>query len=139
MLIYGILPGGEDHTAITVSSGGAQAIRPKASRYQTTKLVTCRYVDFDDQKYNNQGLMALTIHLGAVKTELKINLSQDMHKMLFNTPKLCADALVWLTRERKEWFAWTIRQSMAWDMAELESGKDDNPLKKDLFKLRLTI
>ncbi len=50
-----------------------------------------------------QGLIAYAIHPGGVKTEVALNMRQEMHASLQDEPQLGADTLVWLTRERKEW------------------------------------
>ena len=124
-------------TVITVSSIGGLMIRPGASAYQTSKFAICRFTEFLDQEYHDQGLMAYTIHPGGVPTELAFNMPTDAHGVLVDTPELAADAMIWLAKEPREWLAGRFL-SVNWDMEELEARKDEI-VEKDLLKFRLKL
>ncbi|KAJ5266738.1 hypothetical protein N7478_009546 [Penicillium angulare] len=124
-------------TIINISSGGAHVMFPGASAYQTTKFALCRFTEFMDQEYYQQGLIAISLHPGAVKTELAMNMPPDRQVVLSDTPELAADTLVWLARERRDWLAGRFA-SVSWDMEELEQKKQD-VLQRNLFKFRALI
>ncbi|KAK4653455.1 putative secondary metabolism biosynthetic enzyme [Podospora pseudocomata] len=124
-------------TFITVSSAGAHALFYGASAYQTTKFATLRFTEFIDQEYHDKGLIAVAIHPGAVKTELALNMPEEHHTILQDTPELPADAMVWLAKERREWLAGRFF-NCCWDVDELENRKDEIT-SRDLLKFRLTI
>ncbi|KAK7702882.1 hypothetical protein SLS64_009493 [Diaporthe eres] len=124
-------------TIINISSGGAHAIFPGASGYQTTKFALCRLTEFMDKEYNQQGLVAISVHPGAVKTELALNMPPDRQHVLTDTAELAADTLVWLSRERRDWLSGRFA-SVNWDMEQLEQKKEDI-LERNLLKFRVMI
>ena len=124
-------------TVINISSGGAHVMFPGASAYQTTKFALCRLTEFMDNEYYQQGLIAISLHPGAVKTELAMNMPLERQVVLTDTPELAADTLVWLARERRDWLAGRFA-SVSWDMEELEQKKQD-VLQRNLFKFRVLI
>lgn len=124
-------------TIINVSSGGAHAIFPGASGYQTTKFALCRLTEFIDKEYYQQGLITISLHPGAVKTELATNMPLDKQDILTDTPELAADTLVWLSYQRRDWLSGRF-VTVSWDMEELEQKKQD-VLQRNLFKFRVTI
>lgn len=127
----------ETKTIINISSGGAHAIFPGASGYQTTKFALCRFTEFIDKEYYQQGLIAISLHPGAVKTELAMNMPVDRQSILTDTAELPADTLVWLCNQRRDWLSGRF-MSVSWDMEELEQKKQDI-LQRNLFKFRVTI
>ncbi|KAJ5326907.1 hypothetical protein MYU51_001453 [Penicillium brevicompactum] len=124
-------------TVINISSGGAHVMFPGASAYQTTKFALCRLTEFMDKEYRDQGLIAISLHPGAVQTELAMNMPLERQAVLTDTLELPADTLVWLTRERRDWLAGRFA-SVSWDMEELEQKKEDI-LQRNLLKFRVTI
>ncbi|RAH71071.1 SDR family oxidoreductase [Aspergillus aculeatinus CBS 121060] len=124
-------------TVINISSGGAHVMFPGASAYQTTKFALCRLTEFMDTEYRRQGLIAIALHPGAVKTELAMHMPPERQSVLTDTPELAADTLVWLARERREWLAGRFA-SVSWDMEELEQKQQD-VLQRDLFKFRVVV
>lgn len=124
-------------TIINISSGGAHAVFPGASGYQTTKLALCRLTEFMDKEYHQQGLIAISLHPGAVKTELALNMPPDRVGVLTDTAELAADTLVWLCRERRDWLSGRFA-TVNWDMEELEQKKQDI-LDRNLLKFRVVI
>lgn len=124
-------------TIINISSGGAHAIFPGASGYQTTKFALCRLTEFMDKEYRQQGLIAISVHPGAVKTELALNMPPDKIHVLTDTAELAADTLVWLSRERRDWLSGRFA-TVNWDMEQLEKKKQDI-LQRNLLKFRVLI
>ncbi|KAG9252918.1 uncharacterized protein F5Z01DRAFT_743935 [Emericellopsis atlantica] len=124
-------------TLINVTSGGAHVMFPGASGYQTSKFALCRLTEFIDKEYYQQGLIAISVHPGGIKTELAMNMPPDRHDVLTDTPELAADTLVWLSRERRDWLSGRFA-SVSWDMEELEQKKQDI-LQRNLFKFRVLI
>ncbi|KAJ0115261.1 NAD(P)-binding protein [Diaporthe amygdali] len=124
-------------TIINISSGGAHAIFPGASGYQTTKFALCRLTEFMDKEYHQQGLIAISLHPGAVKTELALNMPPDRLDVLTDTAELAADTLVWLSRERRDWLSGRFA-TVNWDMEQLEHKKQDI-LQRNLLKFRVMI
>jgi len=124
-------------TIINISSGGAHVMFPGASGYQTTKFALCRFTEFIDKEYRQQGLIAISLHPGGVKTELAMNMPPDRLDVLTDTPELAADTLVWLCRERRDWLSGRFA-SVNWDMEELEQKKQDI-IQRNLLKFRVLI
>ncbi|KAJ5675975.1 hypothetical protein N7462_008872 [Penicillium macrosclerotiorum] len=124
-------------TVINISSGGAHVMFSGASAYQTTKFALCRLTEFMNKEYYQQGLIAISIHPGGVKTELAMNMPPEKQAVLTDTPELAADTLVWLVCERRDWLAGRFA-SVSWDMEELEQKKQDI-LQRNLFKFRVVI
>jgi NAD(P)-dependent dehydrogenase (short-subunit alcohol dehydrogenase family) len=124
-------------TIINITSGGANALFPGASGYQTTKFALCRLTEFMDKEYYQQGLIAISLHPGGVQTELALNMPPDMHDVLTDTPELAADTIVWLSRERRDWLSGRYA-TVNWDMEELDQKKEDI-LQRNLLKFRLVI
>ncbi|PYH81939.1 NAD(P)-binding protein [Aspergillus uvarum CBS 121591] len=124
-------------TVVNISSGGAHAMFPGASAYQTTKFALCRLTEFMDAEYAQQGVIAIALHPGAVRTELAMNMPPERQSVLTDSPALAADTLVWLARDRRDWLAGRF-VSVSWDMEELEQKKQD-VLQRDLFKFRVMV
>lgn len=127
----------ETKTIINISSGGAHAIFPGASGYQTTKFALCRFTEFIDKEYYEQGLIAISLHPGGVKTELAMNMPPERQDILTDTPELAADTLVWLSHQRRDWLSGRFA-TVSWDMEELEQKKQDI-LQRNLFKFRVVV
>jgi NAD(P)-dependent dehydrogenase (short-subunit alcohol dehydrogenase family) len=128
---------GELKTIVNLSSIGGHRARPGASAYQTAKFAIMRFTEFIDSEYGEQGLIAFSSHPGGIPTELALNMPENMHANLNNTPELAGDTLGWLTKERREWLAGRY-VSCNWDVEELESKKD-TILKGELLKVRMAV
>lgn len=124
-------------TILNVSSIGAHAVMPGASSYQTTKLALLRLTEFICTDYVDQKLIALAIHPGAIMTEVAAVLPEAFHPTLTDTPALAADAMVWLTAERREWLAGRY-VSCTWDMEQLEEKREEI-VERDLLKVRMDV
>ncbi|KAF2162676.1 hypothetical protein M409DRAFT_26913 [Zasmidium cellare ATCC 36951] len=124
-------------TVVTVTSAGAFVTMPGASAYQGSKTAQVRLTEFLGVEYGEQGLLAYTIHPCGAKTETALNMPENMHFMLTETPELAADTLVWLTRERREWLQGRFVFGPG-DMEELEGMKEEI-VQRDLMKLKLDV
>ncbi|KAI0399239.1 hypothetical protein F4802DRAFT_56159 [Xylaria palmicola] len=127
-----LLLASETRTSIVVSSYGALCVHPGASGYQSTKFAACRLAEFVAAEYESRGLVCLAIHPGGVRTELALNMPQEMWAVLIDEPALPAHTIVWLSSQHRPWLNGRFI-SVNWDMEELESKKDqivkDNSLK----------
>jgi NAD(P)-dependent dehydrogenase (short-subunit alcohol dehydrogenase family) len=122
-------------TVINMSSGGAQVVIPGASSYQASKFALCRFTEFLDAEYAQQGLITLALHPGGVKTELALTMPESMHDLLTDTVELAADTVVWLCKERREWLGGRFVTS-TWNMEEFE-GRKEEIVRDDLLKFRM--
>ncbi|KAM0343812.1 hypothetical protein ACHAPU_008242 [Fusarium lateritium] len=122
---------------INVASGGAHVTFPGASAYQTTKFALCRFTEFINTEYGQQGVIAITIHPGAVMTDLASNIPLARQDVLTDKVELAADTLVWLCDRRCEWLSGRF-VSVNWDMEELESKREDIA-GGNLFKFRMKV
>jgi NAD(P)-dependent dehydrogenase (short-subunit alcohol dehydrogenase family) len=93
--------------------------------------------EFTASEYGTQGVVAIAVHPGGVKTELAQNMPEYMHQVLTDTPEMAGDGLLWYAGERREWLNGRF-VSCAWDVTELE-GKKEEILKGDLLKVRMAV
>lgn len=122
---------------VAVSSVAAHLLRPSASAYQVNKFAVVRFVEFVQEEYGPQGIVAVSVHPGGVKTDLALGMPQYLHESLIDTPGLFADSIVWLAHKRREWLAGRFVNA-CWDLGELE-GKKEDVVARDLFKFRMTV
>ncbi|KAI0910740.1 NAD(P)-binding protein [Ustulina deusta] len=105
-------------TVLIISSAGAHMRIENLVGYQTSKTALCRFAEFLAKEYEEQGLVAVSVHPG-------------------DTSQLTGDSLVWLAKERREWLSGRF-VSVTWDLQELEQKREEI-VGKDLLKLRLTV
>ncbi|EOO03803.1 putative short chain dehydrogenase reductase protein [Phaeoacremonium minimum UCRPA7] len=127
----------EGKTLINVTSAGAHNMSPGASAYQTSRFATCRFTEFVHHEYSDQGLVAIAIHPGGIKTELALNMPKAMHAILIDEVELPADMMVWLSKEPREWLSGRF-VSCCWDVNELE-GRKKEIVENDLLKFRMKV
>lgn len=132
-----ILLRGGDMTIVNTSSIGAHIVMQGASSYQTGKLVLLRYSEFLMHEYGEQGLLVYSIHPGSVKTDMADNMTEEFKTLLTDTAELSADALVFLTQEKRDWLAGRYID-LTWNMPEFLS-REKEIIKDDKLKLRLVI
>lgn len=129
-------------TLITVSSVGAHLVMPTLSAYQPSKLAVTRFMEFAAAEYNDQGLVAYSVHPGNILTDIvgKGEGMDEKFKAIFTeTPELCADSLVYLTNEKRDWLSGRYI-NCTWDLPELTSSpKKDEIIKEDKLKVRLVV
>lgn len=122
---------------LNVTSGGAHRVTLGASAYQTSKLALCRFTEFTVNDHGKEGVIAIAVHPGGVKTELAYGMPEYMHAVLTDTPEMAGDGMVWYGGERREWLSGRY-VSCAWDVAELKQKKE-KILEGDLLKVRMAV
>ncbi|KAJ5729795.1 Glucose/ribitol dehydrogenase [Penicillium malachiteum] len=122
---------------INLTSIGANLLTIGGASYQASRFTNCRITEFLARDYEEEGLIAISVHPGGVKTDMGDNLPEVMHFSLTDTADLPGDTIVWLTKERREWLNGRYVSS-PWDMQELE-GKKEEIVERDLFKFRMTV
>ncbi|KAK3990127.1 hypothetical protein QBC44DRAFT_325674 [Cladorrhinum sp. PSN332] len=124
-----------DKTIVNLSSMLAMALYPGSSAYQASKLAVMSLTEALMVDYFDKGLLAYSIHPGAVETDLANNMPGDAVKQFcVDTPQLSADTITWLTRERRDWLAGRYI-SANWNMSEMEARKDEI-VEKDLLRMK---
>jgi NAD(P)-dependent dehydrogenase (short-subunit alcohol dehydrogenase family) len=126
-------------TAINISSIGAHMLGPGFSAYQVNKLAMLRFTEFLMVDHGAQGLLALGVHPGGVKSDLSLSMPDAFHQYLIDEPELSADFLVWLVsgKERKDWLGGRYL-SANWDADEIVSRRAEIE-RGDLLKVRMAV
>ncbi|KAK4907125.1 hypothetical protein LTR49_023820 [Elasticomyces elasticus] len=60
----------ETKTLVVVSNVGAHVVLPGLSAYQPSKLATTRFMEFAATEYQDQGLVAISVHPGNIMTDM---------------------------------------------------------------------
>ena len=133
---------GELKTIINVASVGAYIVGPGLSDYQTSKLALVRFTEFVAKEHTDDGIVAFSIHPGNVPTDMVgggKNLPDGIREAYVDTAELCADSLVFLTKERREWLSGRY-VNVTWDMPELVSPvKQKQIVDGDMLKVKLVV
>lgn len=124
-------------TIIQVTSVGALATGAGASAYQGTKTALVRMSNHIRIEYGNQGVLIHNLHPGGVKTELSLTMPSDVQGVLVDTPELCGDTVVWLTKERREWLQDRFVNCL-WDMEGLEARREEI-VSQNLLRFQLKV
>lgn len=123
-------------TMINLSSSGALSIRPGGASYRSSKLAVLRWTESLQVEYADQGLLALCVNPGAIKTKLSEgNLPDSLRDMLPHRADMPGDTIAWLAAERREWLGGRYL-SCHWDMEEL-MAKRDEIVAGDKLKLKM--
>lgn len=122
---------------VSITSKGGLYTRLGASAYGGSKAAVIRFTEFLDYEYAPQGLVAMALHPGSVRTELALRLPVAGHEVLADTPELAADTLTWLAQEPRSWLGGRY-VSANWDMERLLLMEDEI-LVKDKLKLAITL
>jgi NAD(P)-dependent dehydrogenase (short-subunit alcohol dehydrogenase family) len=120
---------------ILISSVGAQLLTPGASDYQTSKHAINRLCEFVNIDHGEDGVKCFAIHPGGVATALAMNMPDEMHAHLVDSPGLAAGFVVWLCSGTADWAKGRYLSSN-WDVNELERLKN-RILENDLLVNRL--
>jgi NAD(P)-dependent dehydrogenase (short-subunit alcohol dehydrogenase family) len=131
----------ETKTLIAISSVGALITGATLGQYQAGKTAVTRIMDFAAADYKSQGLVAISVHPGNVLTDIvdRDATPPEILKLFTESPDVCADGLVYLTNEKRDWLSGRYI-NMTWDLPELTSSpKKDEIIEKDLLKLTLKI
>lgn len=133
---------GTEKTFITTSSVGAHVVTPTLSDYQTSKLAVLRFTEFVGAEYAEQGVVAYAVHPGNILTDMidgGKDLSRELKAVFTETPELCADSLVYLTSEKRDWLNGRYI-NCTWDLPELTSDpKKAEIIREDKLKVRLVV
>lgn len=127
-------------TLITVSSVGAHVVGPTLSDYQISKLAVLRLAEFVAKEYEDAGIVAFSVHPGNMLTDIVgqgENFSPELKAVFTETPELPADALVYLSKEKREWLGGRY-VNCTWDSPELTSpAMTKKIVDGNLLKVRL--
>ena len=129
-------------TIITVSSVGSHCVMPTVSGYQISKLAVLRFTEFVAAEYAERGLTAITVHPGNILTDIVgggDGMDEKLKAIFTETPELCADSLVYLSRERRPWLNGRY-VNVTWDLPELVGeGKRNEIVDGTKLKIRMVV
>ncbi|CAK1363703.1 unnamed protein product [Cercospora beticola] len=129
-------------TLINISSVGAHLVNPTLSAYQISKLAVLRLTEFVAAEYADQGLVAIAVHPGNILTDIVGNgegMDEGLKAVFTETPRLCADSLVFLCKEQREWLSGRY-VNCTWDLEELVSEeKKKEIVERDKLKVKLVV
>jgi NAD(P)-dependent dehydrogenase (short-subunit alcohol dehydrogenase family) len=129
---------GGPQTIININSVAAHNLRPMASAYGTSKSAVLKLTEFLLVEAADSGLVAYSVHPGAVLTELaEKGMPADTLAGLKDSPELAASTVVWLSSERRDWLSGRYL-SVTWDMQELDARREEI-IKNDKLKVRLVV
>ncbi|CRG91995.1 hypothetical protein PISL3812_09049 [Talaromyces islandicus] len=105
------------------------------TKYCVSKLTQARLVECVAEQFKEEGLLAVSVHPGAVKSQNAVaHAPEQFMKYLTDDPELCGAFCVWLTQDpaRFQWLSGRL-VCATWDPEELLAKKDDI-VKGDLLK-----
>ena len=106
--------------------------------YTISKMAQTRMIEYLAEQYREDGLLAVSIHPGAVNTAMAAgNTPEEFMPYLVDEVDLCGAFCVWVSSRVKE-LGWMNGRLMSanWDVQEL-LGKKDEVVEKDLLKFTL--
>ncbi|KAI1490242.1 oxidoreductase-like protein [Biscogniauxia mediterranea] len=125
-------------TVINLSSVAAHNLRPMASAYGTSKMAVLKLTEFLMVEAGDRGLVAYSVHPGAVLTELaEKGMPPETLSGLTDSAELAGATVSWLSSERRAWLAGRYL-SATWDMNELLSRRTEIE-EGDKLKVRLVV
>lgn len=129
-------------TLINISSVGAHLVNPTLSAYQISKLAVLRLTEFVAAEYAEQGLVAIAVHPGNILTDIVGNgegMNEELKAVFTETPRLCADSLVFLCGENRGWLSGRY-VNCTWDLEELVSEEKKREIVDgDKLKVKLVV
>lgn len=123
-------------TMINVAPSGALTARAGSSSYRSSELAILRWTESMVLEYGDQGLVAISVNPGAIKTMITKGAPENVRNKLPHQPDIAGDTIVWLAAERREWLAGRY-VSCPWDMEELVAKKEEI-VEGDKLKLKMT-
>ncbi|KAI4090583.1 MAG: hypothetical protein LQ344_004630 [Seirophora lacunosa] len=107
--------------------------------YCSSKLAQLRLVEMMSRQYEKDGLLTVTVHPGAVATQMAKTAPEEFVQFLVDSVDLCGAFCVWLTRDSRS-MAWLSGRYLnaKWDVDELLEKKEDI-IKGDLLKASMKI
>jgi len=109
---------------VNVASSGALSARGGSANYRSSKLAILRWTEILQMDNEQDGLLALCVNPGAIRTRMTVHEPEKVRAMLPHKPDIAGDTIVWLASDRKEWLAGRY-VSCPWDMEELCNRKDE--------------
>lgn len=135
-----LLEKGDLKTLINISSVGAHCVNAGLSDYQTSKFALLRLTEFTAVEHAEQGIVAFSVHPGNMLTDMVghgESFGPEMKAVFTETTELCADGLVYLSKENRPYFSGRYI-NMTWDLPELTSAAMQKKIVDgDLLKVRL--
>lgn len=106
--------------------------------YTISKMAQTRMIEYLGEQYGEEGLMAVSIHPGAVHTAMaEGNTPEEFLPYLVDEVDLCGAVCVWMSTRTRDMHWLTGRlMSANWDMQELLAKKEE-VVQKDLLKFAL--
>ncbi|EWG48608.1 hypothetical protein FVEG_08313 [Fusarium verticillioides 7600] len=123
---------GSSGIMINVSSSGVLSVRPGSGSYRSSKLAVLRWTESLQVEYGEQGLLALCVNPGAIKTKITEGAPEAVRNALPHQPDIAGDTITWLASERRDWLGGRY-VSYPWGMEELLAKKDEI-VKEDKLK-----
>ncbi|KAI8686851.1 hypothetical protein NCS56_00346700 [Fusarium sp. Ph1] len=123
-------------TMININSVASIGVRPFSSNYAASKCAVLKFTEALLAEEASNGLLAYSVHPGAVMSEMtKIAMPEQLFHLFEDPPALAGEAIAWLTEERRGWLQgrWL---SCNWDMEELV-GRRKEIEDGDKLKIRL--
>ena len=137
-----LLAKGDLKKIATVASVGAHVVNPTLSDYQSSKLAVLRLTEFVAKENEEKGVIAFCIHPGNILTDMLgggEGMDEALKKVFTETPELCADSLVYLTKDRREWLSGRYI-NVTWDLPELTSPEmKEKIVGEDMLKVKLVV
>ncbi|KAI5925210.1 oxidoreductase-like protein [Camillea tinctor] len=125
-------------TVVNISSVAAHNLRPMASAYGTSKMAVLKLTEFLLVEAGHRGLVAYSVHPGAVLTELaEKGMPPETLYGLNDSAELSGATVSWLSSERRAWLSGRYL-SATWDMNEILSRRSEIE-EVDKLKVRLVV
>ncbi|EGY15164.1 Short chain dehydrogenase citE like protein [Verticillium longisporum] len=131
-----MISGGGDRTVVTLTSIAAHFIGGGSGAYSLSKFALVRLTEFLQDEYASQGVLAYSVHPGAVSTGLSDKLPEKYKFRLTETPELIGHSLPFLTSQKRDWLGGRWVSSM-WDLPKLLTMEKE-VVAKDLLKFKCT-
>ncbi|KAM0276196.1 hypothetical protein ACHAQH_007003 [Verticillium albo-atrum] len=131
-----MIKGGGDKTVVTLTSIAAHFIGEGSGAYSMSKFALVRLTEFLQDEYGAQGVLAYSVHPGAVATMLSGKLPEKFKFRLTETPELIGHSLPFLTSQKRDWLGGRWISSM-WDLPKLLTMEKE-VVAKDLLKFKCT-
>ena len=104
---------------------------------QTSKLALIRFTEYLSSEYADKGIIAHSVHPGAIPTSFNDKLPKELHPYLVDTVEVAAHTILWLVKERRTWLAGRFI-SCQWDVEALLAKKQEI-VDGDKLKIRMVV
>jgi NAD(P)-dependent dehydrogenase (short-subunit alcohol dehydrogenase family) len=124
----------ELRTVVLFTSIASVMVAAGGTSYPISKFAVSRMAEVFATEYEKEGLVAIALNPGDIPTSLSRKLPGKARIISQDKPELAGNALVFLTKERRQWISGRLVTSN-WDMEGFLS-KRDQIITKDLLKFR---